>query len=161
MSDNAPAQTDQLPAIDTALDAGAVLERLEKLAKRGKLAGFRRLSDRSFGVSAFGSPFDREMVGTVESGRVSFELVWKRAMPAAFLVTLIVSVWPGVHLMDSLMNTWFGWYPNAFWVTCAWYIPLTALPAPWAWKVAMNRSRAGSDEHARETIDKIRDALGA
>ncbi len=161
MTDPAPEQPGELPSIDTALDAGAVIDRLETLAKRGKLAGFRRVNGASFGVSAFGTPFDREMIGTVDAGRVVFDLVWKRAMPTAFLVTLVVSVWPGVHLMDSLMNTWFGWYPNAFWVTCAWYIPLTALPAPWAWKVAMKRSRAGSDEHARETIDKIRDALGA
>lgn len=157
----APAQPGPLPEIPTGLGASAVLGRLERLAKRGKLAGFRRIDGRSFGVTAYGSPFDRELVGAVGEGRVAFALAWKRALPGVFLAALVVSVWPGVHLMDSLMNTWFGWYPNAFWVTCAWYLPVTALPAPWAWHAAMKRSRVSSAHHARETVEKIRGALDA
>ncbi|GJM18406.1 MAG: hypothetical protein DHS20C14_06190 [Phycisphaeraceae bacterium] len=163
--DPTPGVGDPLPEVAAPLAPPAVLDTLERLSKRGKLAGFRRIDARTFGATAYGNPFDRELVGTAdaagEGSRVGFALAWKRKLPGVFLATLVLSAWPGVHLMDSLMNTWFGWYPNAFWVTCAWYLPLTVLPAPWAWSVAMKRSRRSSDEHAREQIEKIRAALTA
>lgn len=166
-------ENESLPAVETALDAAGVLAALERLAKRGKLAGFRRIDGRSFGATAFGTPFDRELVGDVEERQVGdlshrsvirWRLAWKRKMPAVFAVALVVSVWPGLPLTDSLLSTYWGWYegvtgPDRAFRTWMWYLPLTVPFVPLAWLGALKKSRAGSVEHAGETVEKVREAV--
>lgn len=164
--------TTSLPApIETPLPPREVIDRLRAMSKKGKLPGFSTEGHEAesggaatCAVAAFGKPFDRDLVVRAEpageGSRVSFSFVWRRKLPGAFLAMLVLSVWPGVHLTDSLLNTWFRSYPNEFWVTCAWYLPLTIIPAPFAWKGAITKSERTTAEHAHETREKLAAVLG-
>ena len=49
---------------------------------------------------------------------------------------------------------------KASWLdTWVWYLPVTAIPAPFAVLGAMKKSRAGAMAHAKETVDRIRPLL--
>ena len=181
----AATENELLPVVETPLDAEGVLAALERLAKRGKLAGFRRIDGRTFAASAFGTPYDRELIGTCEPATargtphpgplpggeregyvIRWRLVWKRKMPAIFAVVLIVSVWPGLPLTDSLLSTYWGWYegvtgPDRRFRTWMWYLPLTVPTAPLVWLAGFKKSRAGTVQHAAETVEKVRGAVQA
>lgn len=153
-----------LPAIDSPLAVEEVLSRLGALAKRGKLAGFARsASPDLFEVSAFGPPFDYRLIAAAErapSGtRLRFRIALMKKLPIIFALVVIVSIWPGVWLTDSMLRTYFSWYTMSFWGTCAWYMPLTVLPLPWMWKKMVVGSRAAANADARELIGKIAGAI--
>lgn len=163
-------ESETLSPITCAMAPSEAINALERLSKRGKLAGFRRIGERAFAAAAHGTPFDRELVGTVEAtgegSRVAWSMRWKRTIPAIFAATLIVSVWPGLPLTDSILSTYWGWYSGVTgsggWLrTWMWYLPLTVPFAPLAWRSAIKKSRRSSIEHARETIEKIAGALDA
>ena len=175
MSDDATTARDE--GTDTALapiasekSAAQICDTLERLSKQGKLPGFVRGGDGGlFSVDAQGTPFDRRLVGEASEhgGRttVSWRLVTARKWPVGIALVLAVSVWPGLPITDSLLQTYFpgsyGAWTSGWFATWMWYLPLTVIPIPWFWKSTFAKVRASTLEHAVETRVKIRDALGA
>ncbi|MBX3403707.1 MAG: hypothetical protein KF699_09895 [Phycisphaeraceae bacterium] len=150
------------------MEAEAIVARLDEAARRGKLPGFSAArSGRGggaggtlFTITDFGSPFESIMVATVvraDSGtHLSFEVRLKPLMPAVFAAVLVVTVWPGVWLTDSLLRTYSSWYMSLpDWATYAWYLPLTVPFCPPAFMAAVRKSRAAAAAEARELIDKV------
>lgn len=150
------AGVDELP---TSLTADAIVERLAVASKRGRLAGFARPGGGVlFVVDAFGTPFDGVVEARFESdssgGRLRFALRMKRRLPIIFAIVLVATVWPGLYFTDQLIPGEWGWIPT-WW----WYLPLTIVPIPWAWRAAMRKSRATMEASAREAIGKVRAEL--
>lgn len=159
-----PAQIRQmlasLPRIKTSLTTEDILKRATRQSERGKLPGFKaRPADGLFECAGFGNPFDYRLVATHESSEVRFAAKLKAKSPAIFWGVMAFTVWPGVIFTDSLLNTWFGWYPNETWITYAWYLPLTLLPLPWLHKSVMNKTRTAALVHAHEQIHRLAGAL--
>ncbi len=140
------------------------MTRLEKLSRRGKLAGFEKTSPTTFHAAAFGMLYDRLFVGEIsptETGshlRMHTEL--KRTLPTVVAVVYLLTLWPGVLLTDSMLTTYFSWYPRATWVTYAWYIPLTLLAIP-ALRAQFRASQRAARAHGQETAQKIAKAIDA
>ncbi len=165
MSDPRPATpAAPLPEVRTPLAPADALARLSTAARRGRLPDYRPLDDTAFEAEAFATPFTHVLRGRFADGqdgttRITFDLRRPWPMPAVFAVVLAVTVWPGVLLTDSLLATYWpaygGWTTRMPWLTYAWYLPLTALPLPWAWRACVRRSAAMARESARETISKI------
>ncbi|MBS0198305.1 MAG: hypothetical protein JSR77_16250 [Planctomycetes bacterium] len=156
-------RSDSIGGINTPLGDDEILRRLEAAARRGKLAGFNdRDSSCLFSVAAFGDQFDYRLCAHSQaapgSRRLDFQLRMLLKMPLIMAVVLIITVWPGVWLTDSMLTTYFSWYTIPTWI---WYIPLTVLPIPWMWKRMHGRSKAAATEHAKEQIAKIAAELGA
>ncbi|TVQ33528.1 MAG: hypothetical protein EA376_02195 [Phycisphaeraceae bacterium] len=121
-----------LPALRTELGPKEVLDKLAYASRRGRMPGFeRRSEENAFQVAAFGQPFDRIVVGRVgpadDAGRceIAFKSVLLKKMPIAFIVTFVVSIWPGLPILDSFIPGSWGWWP-----TWTWYIPMCLLPLP-------------------------------
>lgn len=149
-----------LPHIATALDKEEVAKRARRLSERGKLPGYvGNPSGALFACAAFGNPFDYSLLASHEAGKLTFCAKIKPKMPAIFWFVLAFTIWPGVLFTDSLLNTWFGWYPNETWITYAWYLPLTILPLPWLYKAVMARTRLAALVHAHEQINRIAKAV--
>ncbi len=148
------------PTLRAEIPGDEVLDRLDRLARRGRLPGYKPTPDGGFKVALFSEPFDRELVGTIlpsEAGaEIRFRTRMKRRMPTALAVTVAVSVWPGVHLVDSLIPASWGWWP-----TWTWYLPLMILPIPAALPGLMKKSRRRADDHLAEQIERIAQAIGA
>jgi hypothetical protein len=149
-----------LPSVVTELSAEDVVKRLDVASRRGRLAGFERgAGDVLFTVAAHGHPFDgvvsARYVAAGAGGRLTFETRMLRKLPVIFAVVLVATVWPGVHFMDQLIPGEWGWIPT-WW----WYIPVTALPIPFAWRKLMARSRASIAEAAREAVGKVAIEIG-
>lgn len=146
-----------LPFIATPLTAEQVLDRLATASKRGRLAGFQPASRPAlFHAAAHGNPFDGVLTGSLREGRLEFSVRMLPKLPAIFAFVIILTIWPGVYLMDTLIPGEWGWIPT-WW----WYIPITVLPIPWMWRGLMKRSRAAIDASAKEAIAKIAQELGA
>ena len=149
----------------TPLGEGKIAEKLAAMSQRGKLPGFEARSG-GFLALAYGWVYDFDLVakfGAVEGvggTRIGFELLVKKKMPWIVAALLVVSVWPGVWITDSMLSIYFDWYPKEFWKTCVWYLPLAIIPIPWVWKTAMNRSRAEAEVSARELIERVATELG-
>lgn len=166
-----PAPVAPLPILRTALAPDQILDRLDKASRRGKLAGFHATGqpDSPFWIEIFGKFFHRRLLVTLRpapqaesaSTTLSFENRLRPAVPIAFWIVTILSVWPGVVLTDSLLATYFSWYPREFWITCAWYLPLTILPVPWMWLSWWRQSATIADAEARASIAKVAAHLGA
>lgn len=172
---NAP-PTAALPVVVTPLTADQALERLEKQARRGRIADFERGAHGGlFAAEAFGTPFDHRVVAHAETSphptdptapartTLRFELVRLRKLPAIFAAVLAFTIWPGSWMTDSLLTTYFefyhAWVTRWPWLTYAWYLPLTALPIPWMWRAWSTRSHAMAHASARETIDFVRETI--
>lgn len=139
---------------------------MRSMSKRGKLAGFEHKGGGDVAVAAHGTPFDSELrllvkddgVGSTVRGGV----VLKPMMPALFALILIVTVYPGLPLTDSFLRI-FPWYENLMGSsveTWMWYVPLTVIPAPFAWRGAIKKSKMSAHAHATETFARICAALG-
>jgi len=143
---------------------GEVLARLGKLSKGGKLAGYEPGGDgRLASFAAFGTPFDGRVDITRAGDGLRFELRMPRKLPVVFAVALALSVWPGLPLTDAFLQG-FGWYErltSGVFVTWMWYVPLAAIPAPFALLAAMKKSHASALEHAKETVERLRPRLSA
>lgn len=157
-----------LPALVCPLDEAAIVARLDEAARRGKLPGFAGapMAGVLFTITDFGTPFESVLVATAHCAegvtRVTFKVRLKPLMPAVFAAALVVTVWPGVWLTDSLLRTYSSWYMSLpDWATYAWYLPLTAPFCPPAFMAAVRRSRAAAAAEARELIDKVASLLGA
>lgn len=157
--------SDAIPPVPTDLPAAEAVARLEQLSKKGKLPGFERGGGRGADASfaAHGSPFEGRVLVRVRDGRADFDLHMPRKWAAIFAVVLVLTVWPGLPITDGFLQS-FVWYERltAGWFdTWVWYLPLTIIPAPFALRSAMRKSRASSLEHARETVERLRPVLGA
>lgn len=158
---------DGFPVIDAAVAPSEVLARLLALAKRGKLAGYaalprhpRGLDGAAFRVSAFGQPYDREVIALVAAtpgggSRLSFESRLLRKLPATVIVMTVLTIQPGLWLTDSMLKLYFSWYRIETWW---WYLPLVLLSLPVLWK-QFKRSEAAAREDALKVVEDIRAAL--
>jgi len=156
----ATAPMDVLSSVRTPLTPKDVVLTLEKAATKGKMPGYRMGTQTgAFTTLAFGAPFDHELIGTAaaQDGRtlVTFRLRMLPKLPAFYAALIVVSVWPGVWLTESMLTTYFSWYPRNMWWTWAWYMPLTVGPLPWMWKKWVVGSRTAALTDARETITRI------
>jgi hypothetical protein len=156
------------PEIRTNMKPDEVGDTLRKMSKRGKLAGYQA-SDRvgSAVADAHGTPFDSDLLitwGTQDDEtQVSFGISMRRKMPIVFALILVITIWPGLPLTDSFMQS-FGWYERLMGEsieTWMWYLPMTVLPAPFVWRTSIMKSKASAYQHALETVEKIRVALGS
>lgn len=148
-----------LPDVRTSLAAPEVVERLERLSKRGKLPGFARGSGQVlFSVEAYATPFEGVVEAHAETTpqatllRFSYRMLTR--LPAIFAVICVLTVWPGVILTDSLMKTYFPAFTESV-PTAWWYLPLTVLPFPWMWMSWLKKSRAMGIQSAQEQVAKI------
>jgi len=139
------------------------MRRLAAASKRGKLPGFERRAETEFRALVYGEPFDREVVGRVrpegEGSVIALELRLMKKIPAIAIVTVIITIWPGVWLTDSLIQTYFASYPNEFWITAAWYLPITVLPLPWILRKVWRKSEAVACEELGKTMTRIARAV--
>jgi hypothetical protein len=133
-----------------------VLDRLRTASKRGRLPGFVAPGARcDFTIEAHGNPFDAIVAAHAAPGEVRFELRPLYKMPAIFVVVMLATIWPGVHLMDSLIPGEWNWIDT--WI---WYLPLTVLPLPWVCKQAIDRARRTTRASALASIDSIAAEIG-
>lgn len=152
-----------LPQIETGLSIAEIQSRLLALSKRGKLAGYNGDDpDGIASVAAHGTPFDSKLVLLHSGHKLSFACKLLPMMPRVFAALLIITVWPGLPLTDQFLSS-LQWYAELMarigidtWV---WYLPLTILPAPFALRSAIRKSRATAHQSALEAIEKIRGAL--
>ncbi len=142
-----------------------VVTRLDQASRRGKLPGFRAgPGAQSFSVRLMGEPFDRELLGQAapapQGATVSIRervlILW----PAVAAIFCIIAIWPGVWLTDSMLETYWPWltrHVETWW----WYIPLTAIPLPFALRTMWRKSAASAAEQRDKAMRAIRDALSA
>lgn len=148
-----PTEAARLPTIRTSLSDTDVCERLRALSRRGKLAGYKQGGRGIFECDAFGQPFDSSLICTRQTDTtVEFTLRMKPLLPTIFWVLMVLSIWPGVWLTDSMLRTWFDWYDFR---THLWYLPLTILPLPWVYKKTIPLSRKVSTNEAMTIIERI------
>lgn len=153
-----------LPSLHTALTPEAIRQRVAEASKRGKVPGFAPAQeDCLFRLEAYGTPFDSELIArarphAANGSVVEFELRLARRMPILFWVVSALAAWPGVWLTDSMLKSYFSGYHFKTWM---WYLPLTIVPLPWAWRVAVRRSRATAHASGQELVEKLRAILDA
>lgn len=152
-----------LPNVRTTLSSDEILRKLDAAARRGKLAGFTPGSAASgepgrplFTVRDVGAPFDGEVVATHATGELAFHTRLFPRLPTIFAIVLIVSVWPGVVLMESLMNVY---VPSLGKYTWWWYIPLTVVSGVPAMLGAMKKSRLALHDDALRVVESVDKAL--
>ena len=142
---------------------------LDAMARRGKLPGFAAGPggrDWLFAVDAFASPFDGQVRARVEGAggaggtRLRFEVRLKPRWPAVFVMAMLLAIWPGVVLTESLLASFFPHTPWTWVYTWWWYMPLSIVSTPFAIREAMGRSRKGAEASAREVIGELARALG-
>lgn len=159
-----------LPVLRTPLSVDAAVKRLDALSRQGKLAGFQSGSGGGgsvggvvFRTEAFAEPFDRELLASVQQADANgatfeFRLRLLPKMPLIFAVVIVLSIWPGVWLTDSMLRTYFSWYTIETWW---WYLPLTILPLLWYVPSVWKKSKRMAHESALEVIAKMAKELGA
>lgn len=173
-----------LPRVRVAgLSLPEALARLDTAARRGRMAGLalpepgapRRAGAPLFSVAAFGTPFDglleafadgpapASAVGGAERASgvemtLRFRVRLRPLVPAVFLAVLILSIWPGVLLMDSFLGLIPG--SSTWWPTWWWYVPLMVATSPLAWRTAWGRSRATAHDSGHRMVAKIARELG-
>lgn len=150
-----------LPTITSPLPPTEVVARLDRLAKRGKLPGFEKQPGGEgdggrFICDIFGAPFDRELVtqlsATASGGcEIANQSRLRLKLPLIYAAVLIVTVWPGVWLTDSMLKIYFSWYTIETWW---WYMPMCLLMIP-AVRKQWTTSQAVAAEEAAELLKKI------
>jgi hypothetical protein len=164
----AMAQVMALPqACDVPLSGDAIVTKLDTAARRGKLAGFavcKPGSGELFIADAFGTPFEGVLVAAAHPAGTGTRLVFRRRLkpvwPWGFAIVLVLSVWPGVVLTESVLAAMF---PSATWLwqtTYYWYLPLAIIGGIFGWIGAMKKSRLTVAASSHETADKIKTLLG-
>lgn len=146
--------------ITTSQPIKAVADKAQQLARKGKLPGFERRGD-AFTFAGFGEPFDYVVTARPDANGISFHASVHRKLPLVFAVVILLSIWPGSWLTDSMLRSYFTWYNFASWITYAWYIPLTVVPLLWIIPRMARKSRQAAFAHAQEQIQTLRAALAA
>ena len=166
----------KLPTLSVPMVPEAIVTTLDKASRRGRLPGFEPNAPGGlFLVDAWGTPFDHDLIACAEPDgagtRLQFSLRMRRRMPTIHAVILLLTIWPGVWLTDSMLKIWFNWYyaltqkdffifSGFEWFTYAWYLPLCVVPLPWFWRSIVRRSRRTAHESALEMIAKMAKELG-
>ncbi|HVU64312.1 MAG TPA: hypothetical protein VHC70_10070 [Phycisphaerales bacterium] len=162
---------ENLPRITSSLSGVELVNALETAARRGKLPGFERGNGEvGFEIADFGTPWESVLeartrpladAGEQAGCEVGFSLRMKRGMAWVYAIVLIVTVWPGVWLTDTMLRTYSSTYAGwPAWVTWAWYLPLTVPFVPVAMWQAWRKSRQTAREEAGELIAKVRKLVG-
>ncbi len=156
-----------LPAVLTHLSPIEAVTALDSASRRGKLAGFHKGSPRDpsalFHITDFGAPFESVLEARSTPGHdaggceLRFSLRIKPFMPTVMVVILILTVWPGVWLADSMLRAYFTSYAYSTWI---WYVPLTVLSIPFIVLPTFRRSHASARAAALEHIVAIREIVG-
>ena len=159
------------PSLRTPLAPDAVLESLDRASRKGKLPGLRLdRAAHTFALSDFGRPFESVLTGTIApdappaaGSRIHLHSRVKPTLPIIYAVILVVTIWPGILLTDSMLKLYFSWYTIPTWW---WYLPLTVPFSPWAWWKAWKQSRTSAAVEGAElvstltaTLDGIPDAV--
>lgn len=152
-----------LPGVPTTRSEDEIRSGLRTLSKKGKLPGFEPKEPGAIcSVAAHGVPFDSKLLLRLEGDTVRFETRLLPMMPWVFGLMLVVAIWPGLPLTDSFLSS-FDWYLSLMSSigieTWHWYLPLTVLPAPFAFRSAIRKSKLSAQESALEQIEKIRSVL--
>lgn len=71
---------------------------------------------------------------------------------------MVVSIWPGILLVDSMLRKYFAWYTIETWW---WYYPLTIPTTPWVIWSSVRKSREAAQVAARQTLELVAGILGA
>jgi len=153
-----------LPELSSPFDSPKTLAKIQALSRRGKLPNFAAKPSDSpsigFSISAFGHPFDHilraTIVPTTTGSSITFSLTMARRVPIIMAVVILLTIWPGVWLTDSMLTTYFSGYDFATWM---WYIPITVAPIPFMWRKWHQRSVAEAKQHAAESIEVVRSCL--
>jgi hypothetical protein len=139
------------------------IETLNKLSRKGKLAGYRQLDARSFRVQIFGNPYDNEMIGRIDAGGeasiVELHTRLLRRLPTLMIAVFVFATWPGVWLTQSMMD---AYVPGTLAATYTyhWYLFLMAVSVPAMWK-QFTKSQRAAREHEQEVIAHLREVLGS
>lgn len=164
-STGAPAVGDAIPRTDqwtlpTTLSDEHIRRTLAQSAKRGKLAGLHTgTRDAVFRVTDFGSPFESVLAATREPDGLTLTRSLKRKLPAVYVGVLVLTVWPGVWLTDSMLTVYFDNTLIAKY-TYWWYLPLTIPFVPLAIRSAIRKSVTSGRAEAGELAHKIAGLLG-
>lgn len=138
----------------------AVVERLRTASKRGRLPGFHE-APGGFRLEVFGIPWERELVGRVGAvgggSEVRLTRRDKPVMPVLWAAILVLSVWPGVLLVDTFIPSSWGWLGTHVW---QWYIPFTVVTNAWTWWWAVKKTNQTTAASAAEAVDRLAKALG-
>lgn len=148
----------------------AIVERLAKRAKLGKLAGFRAAAPeagggaaRRFTMPAGAGIYDHLLTVRVtpegEGSRLTFALAMQRRVPTIAAAILVFSLVPGLWLTDSMLSSYSDWY-SANVETWWWYLPMFLLTLPVMWKQLVV-SKASAREEAGQIAVALRKELGA
>lgn len=164
-ADTAPGARFALEPLETAAPPSVLLATARQLSKAGRLPGFRPRDARSFTCSVFGTTYDRTMhvqLVPTEGGhaRAEFSCSLNKRLPAIVIVVLILTIWPGVLILHSMLTKYFLWYFDHQWQTWAWYVPVTLLALPVAWK-QFKLSEAAAREHADEVRLRLANAFAS
>ncbi len=163
-----------MPRLRTSLSTEDVRRRLDAAARKGRLPGLHLegTSDTElFEVREFGRPFESSLIavrasragggadgGADAPGDIEFRVKLRPTIPWIFAIVLIVSIWPGIYLVDSMLRHYFSWYSSI--QTWWWYLPLTVPTSPWAIWSAVKKSRASAAAEAGAIIQKIGAEIG-
>lgn len=147
------------PPIFAPMSPSEAIRRLDRASKQGRLPGFERRGELRFRALVYGEPFDREMLCDVRAEGdgcvLGCRLRLLKRLPTVAIALIVVSIWPGVWLTDSMIQTYFPGYPNAFWVTAVWYLPLTVVPLPWILRSMWRKSEGIAQEELVRTVGRI------
>ncbi len=176
-----PPESGQNEALPTVISPKAPTEILAKLAsvsKMGRLPGFvPNPAAGAFQVSVLAGVFDHDLRASMiakgrESGgdsegeggeqggdavggtRIAFELVLRRRLPIIMIVVLILTVWPGLPVTDSMLRLYFTAYHESGVQTWWWYLPLVVISMPPMWK-QFQRSRREAHKEAEVVIKHL------
>ena len=146
--------------LTVALTPEQIVAKLDAAARRGKLAAFeRRAAPLLFRVEAFGTPFEGTLNATASTSAEGTTLTYSRAFrpawPWGFAMVLILSVWPGVVLTESLLAATFPSWTWLWKTTYYWYLPLAIVGGIWGWIGAIKKSRLTVAASAHEMAEKI------
>jgi hypothetical protein len=150
--------TSGLPVVLADLSPDQVRDRLDAAARRGRLPGLNLETPcGAFEIRDFGHPFESSLIASIENSgekgvRITFDTKVRPLVPWIFAVALVLSIWPGIYLVDSMLHHTFSWYNIPTWW---WYLPLSVPTSPWAFASAMKKSRHSATADARQLIQKV------
>jgi hypothetical protein len=76
--------------------------------------------------------------------------------PWIFALILVLTIWPGVWLTDSMLRSYWDWYSaTPWWSTYVWYMPLTVPFCPVAMRSALRKSRAAAAAEIPAILAKV------
>lgn len=158
-ADIAPNSAAPLPEAISPLAASDALTRLASASKMGRLPGFSRSpGGEGFRVAVLAGIFDHDLRATMtpESGatRIAFELLLRPRLPIIMIAIIVLSVWPGLPLTDTMLRMYFPAYHQWGIETWWWYMPLLVISIPPLW-MQFRRSQREARAEARTQIDQL------